>query len=473
MKEKMKAVQAFLNRHDLLLGVLLAGILSGALALYSVDSGPLSNLNDIGGWSERALFICMAAAVHAAVLLAQTLLCRNHFGRLAIRQLTLTVGWVILLVGMNQKTYLFVEQTLPLIRQMDEAGLAVNSSLNLSAPAMTVLYALTRSPVYPMYMLKLFCGGCFLMMAVLAARAADKAGFGVRADVLLTLCVILPQGFFAAGCAAQIEVFSALLLCLSLTLLHEKKNPLAAMLIYGAAVAFSGAALYALPLIFKLNKKIKPAYGAAAVGMVLLLCVPAVIGGLPIGKAVSSLLNAQFAFPEYAAGVPNFASVFPRAAMEEMPEYTMLRQVPALDSVTNAAKLYTQTHFEILSRGMAFCALAAYIGLCAWLSQQKGMSSLKQALILATGAMLCCSGAGVGMWLALEMLCLAAILKEPSLRLPACVILFATAGGCAYPVTGETLLKPVYAFALCTAALLMTMGMIPSPAEQKEGGVYE
>lgn len=108
---------------------------------------------------------------------------------------------------------------------------------------------------------------------------------------------------------------------------------------------------------------------------------------------------------------------------------------------------------------MAFGALAAYIGLCAWLWGNKEMSAMKRAWILSVGAMVCCPGAGVGMWLPVSMLCLAAILTEPELRLPACIVLFAAAGGCCYPVTGETLVKPVYAFALCAAALLMAAAL--------------
>lgn len=235
MKKQVKAVQAFADRHSLLLGAVLAALLAGALALYNVSSGPLSNLNDIGGWSNRALFIVMTAAAHAAVLLMQTVLYRKSFIRLAIRQILLTAGLVILLLGINQKTCLFVEQVLPLVRQMDAAALAAESPLNLSTPALTVLYAVTRGPIYDLYMLKLLCIVCFLALAVLAAYAADRHELGWRAEVLLTLCVILPQGFLAAGCAAQIEVLSALLLGISLTLLDEKKHPLAAMLLYGAA----------------------------------------------------------------------------------------------------------------------------------------------------------------------------------------------------------------------------------------------
>ena len=58
----------------------------------------------------------------------------------------------------------------------------------------------------------------------------------------LTLCLILPQGFLAVGCAGQMDIVSAFLLCAALTLLDGEGHPLAAMLVYGAAAAMSGAA---------------------------------------------------------------------------------------------------------------------------------------------------------------------------------------------------------------------------------------
>ena len=129
--------------------------------------------------------------------------------------------------------------------------------------------------------------------------------------------------------------------------------------------------------------------------------------------------------------------------------------------VTNAPVVYTQAHFELLMHGLTFAALAMFIGLCAWLKRAETASALRRTLTLALGAMLLCPGAGMGAWLPLCMLCLAAILREPETRLPACMVLFATAGGCCYPATGETLLRPVYAFALCAAALFMLLGVIP------------
>ena len=235
------------------------------------------------------------------------------------------------------------------------------------------------------------------------------------------------------------------------------------MLLYGAAFALSGAALYALPLVALLGRRggAKGRHAALAALVVLAACLPAVLCGVPAGRAAGSLFTANFAVPEYAAGVPNLMSAFPRAAMEEMPEYALIRVFPEIDAVTNAPEVYTQAHFEMLMHGLTFAALAMFIGLCAWLKQEKTASALRRTLTLALGAMLLCPGAGMGAWLPLCMLCLAAILREPETRLPACMVLFATAGGCCYPATGETLLRPVYAFALCAAALFMLLGVIP------------
>ena len=438
MKTKLNALSTWLDRHALPLGAALAAALSLLLALYNVGGGPLGNLNDIGGWRNRALYIALTAAVQLFVLLAAALLYHERFWRLAVRQLLLTIGLVILLMGVNHKSYLFVEQMLPFIRQMDAAGLSAMNDmrLNLSAPAVTALYLLTRGPIYDMYMLKLACMGAFLLMAVLAAHAADRRGWGLRGE--------------------------ALLLVAALTLLDEKHS-LGGMLLYGAAFALSGAALYALPLVALLGRRsgAKGRHAALAALVALAACLPAVLCGVPAGRAAGSLFTANFAVPEYATGVPNLMSAFPRAAMEEMPEYALIRVFPEIDAVTNAPVVYTQAHFELLMHGLTFAALAMFIGLCAWLKRAETASALRRTLTLALGAMLLCPGAGMGAWLPLCMLCLAAILREPETRLPACMVLFATAGGCCYPATGETLLRPVYAFALCAAALFMLLGVIP------------
>ena len=104
MKTKLNALSAWLDRHALPLGAALAAALSQLLALYNVGVGPLGNLNDIGGWRNRALYIALTAAVQLFVLLAAALLYHERFWRLAVRQLLLTVGLVILLMGINHKS---------------------------------------------------------------------------------------------------------------------------------------------------------------------------------------------------------------------------------------------------------------------------------------------------------------------------------------------------------------------------------
>jgi len=125
------------------------------------------------------------------VLAMQALLNRKGFGRLALRQVLTTLGFLLLTLPINQKTLLFTEQVLPLVRKMDAMGLAAanESALNLSAPALTLLYAVTRGPIYDMYSIKLLCVVCNLGLAILAAHAADRRNWGVRAEVLLTLCL--------------------------------------------------------------------------------------------------------------------------------------------------------------------------------------------------------------------------------------------------------------------------------------------
>lgn len=459
-----KKLDAALTRHKNIWGLLLAALLSGGIALYHVSSGPLSNLNDIGGWNNRLLMIVLTAAVMLLVLSSAVFLHQRSFSRLALRELILTAGMMILLLGINQKTFVYSRQVQPIVRLMDEAGLQAMAGVktNLSAPALTLLYLITRGPIYDMYLVKLLCIAAFMGLGILAVHAADERGWGLRAEALMTLCLILPQGFMSAGCAAQLEIVSALLLGISLTLLAQNRHPLACALTFGGAFALCGAALYALPFYVCGEKKLKPIHLTAALGFALMLCVPAVIDGVPAGKAFLSLVRANLALPEYASGVPNAMSIISRAPVEEMPQYFLLRQIPELDTVTNFPQYFTQAHYAVLVRGVTLAALSAYVGLCA-----VKLPPVRRAFMLAVAAMFVCPGAGAGFFLALAVFCMYVIFAEPELRIPACLVLFATAGGLAYPVTQEVLLPLAAGAGLVGAALCMTLGILPG-AGRKE-----
>ena len=136
----------------LIFGFALSLAFGGVVALWNISSGPLYNLNDIGSWRNRLLFILMTAAVQVMLHALLTLLHRGGYARLALRHVTLLAGFVIALLAINQKTYVFVEQLLPMIRQMDAQGLAAIGAMetNLSSSALTLIYAMTRGPVYDM-----------------------------------------------------------------------------------------------------------------------------------------------------------------------------------------------------------------------------------------------------------------------------------------------------------------------------------
>ena len=457
----------FLTRHRLLFSALLAAALSGALAVYNVSSGPLHNLNDIGGWSNRALFIVMSAAVHGMLLMGCALLSNVRFSRAALRQVILTAGYFILLLAINQKTYWYVKVLQPLVRAMD-AGFAAGMQAEsvLSAPAKLLVYLITRGPVYDMYLLKLLAMGCYLAAALLLVRAADSQGLGIRAEVLLALCVILPQGFMNAACSAMaVEMAALLLLAISLALRSDdKKRMIASMICFGAACALCGACLLALPAM--IDTKNWKCQSIVIAGVVIALSVPAVIGGMPAADAAGSLLGAVLGVPAYAGGAPGVINLIPRAVVEEIPQYAaILRHLPEIDTVTNSQIHYTQAHYEYVMHGFAWAGLAAYAGLWLLVRRSEGKTPLHRVFALMLGALIVCPGVTSGAWLALDVLCVYAIISEPKLRLPSCLVLFATAAGSCYPMTEEVLLPMVYAVVLCRIALCMLLDVIPMGKE--------
>ena len=456
-----------------LLGGALAVLLCALLLGVNYAFGALSNLNDIGTWQNRLVFLVLSAGAQGLLLLLVTAVHRGSYARLALRQGIVTAGFYIQLLAINQKSYAFVEVLLPVIRAMDAGGLAAIGALstNLSSPALTLLYAVTRGPVYDMYMVKLLCIAALCALAVLAMVWADRRGIGLRAEVLLTLCLILPQGFMSASCAAQLDVVCVALLAASLTCLTAgRPRAVAGALLYGLACAMSGFALYALPAFALMMKKkaVRPAHLVLAVLVAVACCLPAALAGQGMGGALASLLHANLGLPEYAAGSPNLMSIFPRYAMEEIPEYFILKRLPNIDPETNFSPYYTQQGFEAIMRGLALACLALYGMAVAFLSGRKGMSDSARALALSLVACLICPGATAGVWLLPCVLGLLAIVTEPRLRLPACMALFATAGAAAYPVTGEILLPLVVASSLCLLAVLCLLGMFDG---LREGGL--
>jgi len=326
--------------------------------------------------------------------------------------------------------------------------------------------------VYDMYLLKLVCVGCYLALALLITLAADQHSFGIRAEVLLALCMILPQGFMNAAFSALAEIAALALLGVSLALLHgadKQRSALCSCLCFGAACALSGVCLYALPLyVYALMRgKLKAGYLAAVPAVMLALCVPAIACGMPAGRALASLLGANLGLPQYASGAPGLMNLVPFAAVENMPQYApVLRHFEALDTVTHAQPYYTQAHFEQMASGMALACIAVYMGVAALGVRAKDKTPLHRAMIVTLGALIACPNTTSAAWLAAALLGLYAIVSEPKLRLPACLVLFATMTSSSYPMTEEVMLPMIDAFVLCLIALLMLLDVIPTGKEE-------
>lgn len=476
----LQSFERFVQRWRFLIACAFAVLIAGLLALYNVSSGPLHNLNDIGGWNNRALFILMTAAVHASMLVLCAGFCRVGLARTALRQVIVTAGFYIMLLAINHKTYYYVNVIQPVVRAMDGGGLAAGAAMDagLSAPALLATYLITRGPVYDMYLLKLFAMACYLFSALLLVRFADRNGFGIRSEVLLALCLILPQGFMNAACSALPELAALALLGAAFTLAFgmDKPQQMASLACFGAACALCGACLYALPVYgwMAYQKKIKAKQLLLVPAVMLALCLPVIFAGAPVIKAIVSLFEANFGLPPYAGGAPGLFHIIPRAVVEETPQYApILRHLPQLDLITHEQQFYTQEHFAAVMHGMTLAAFAAYMGLCAWVWNSEKQSTLRRIMAVVLGALVFCPNVTAGAWLAVDLLCLYALLAAPKLRIPACMVLFATACSSVYPMTEEVMLPMIYAFALCLLALLMLTGVIPMNQEDWEEKAHE
>ena len=312
-----------------------------------------------------------------------------------------------------------------------------------------------------MYMVKLLCAAAFCALCLLTVYAADRNGFGLRSEVLLALCLILPQGFMSAACAAQTDVASIALLCGALACFLGKK-PLGWLgaALYGLAVAVSGAALYALPVfaLLALRGKMKGAQFALGLLLPLALCLPAVIAGQNLLDALLSLVRVIVGVPDFASGAPNLMNFFPRAAMEEMPEYFMLSKMSNVDPYSNFSPYYTLESFAMIMHGMALTGLALYAMAFAFIRRRK-MDPVRGAFALALAAGIASPGATAGAWLLVSVIALYAILSRPRLRASACAVLFAAMCSAAYPVTAEIMLPMEVALIICLLALFDLLGM--------------
>ena len=223
---------------QLLLPPALALVCAGGFFAWNIRLGPLSNLNDIGGWDRRLIFMTAASAVLFALLMLPFVLSRSRgVFRVLLRQGLLMAGMVIYLLAINQKTYAYTAQIQPLLRRLQAGGLgALPKDCPVSGPMALLLMGVTRFPSYDMYSVKLVCVFCVLATACIAGHLADEKQMGLRAEATLVLCMILPQAFLSSACAAQLD--SVALLAASLALMSWRQGQRrAAAVLLGVAAA--------------------------------------------------------------------------------------------------------------------------------------------------------------------------------------------------------------------------------------------
>ena len=461
-----------MRSHSLLTGVIAALLLTTFTLAWNLTGGPLYNLNDMHTWLNRMIFTGMATFMHFSLLMFLVLDSHRDIGHLLVRELLVTVSMLILFLAMNQKTFAYNYQVQPIVRAMDTRALSAipDYKSGYSVPALTLYYLLTRGPIYDMYLAKLFCIGCYERLCISAAHIArELPELANRSKWLpecsMALALILPQGFLSAACAAQIEVAGVLLAVLAYILL-ERGNKIG-LVLFGVGASVCTVLWLVIPITALYYKKwnlravdILPPLVAA-----IACCIPGAIAGSG-WKAFLSLFACLNELPIAGSGVPCLVSFFPRAVPEEIPEYAYLRALPELDLVTFAAENYKASHYAILMHGMAFACLAVYIGMTAYVLRERKNERITTVLLLVLTAFICVPCLTMGAWQLITVLCVFVVVYVPELRIPCAVILFITAGGCAYPVTGEVMIKPVYISLVSLVALGMLLGFWPGKGKK-------
>ncbi|MCR4707959.1 MAG: hypothetical protein K5746_08430 [Clostridiales bacterium] len=471
--EAGRRTNLWLTRYGTAFGIALSLFIGAMTVLVNVSAGPLSNLNDIGGWRNRLLFLILCGISEALIQLLAVRLRPSSGGRMLLRQLLLVCGFHIALLAINQKTYYYTAQVQPLIRAAEGGGLSslAGTQTVLSVPHLTLLFGLTRIPVYDLYLVKLLSIVSWQTLTLLFVFEAEKSLTGLQPEALLLFSQILPQAFLSAACAAQSDGFVLLLFAVSL-FFWKRGKPIPAAAFYGFTVSLCGILLLAAPLFMgglrrylnagemgsrrcqSILQNARPEFVCIGIALIFyfLPMLPAIFMGFPAGKALTSPFTGLFGVPPYTSGSPNLMALFPRASALEMPESFLLRRLPALDLETNASPFYTQAHFEMLMRGLALTGIAGFTAGSVYAKRKT--SGVRLAFILSAMALFAVPGASMALWLACDLLALFLILTDRKMRVPCCFLLFVTAAGCCYPVTEEILIRPAYTAMLMSAVFL-------------------
>ena len=474
LKKYLDDAYGRIQAYSFWIGCAGALLMTGSALICNLLGGPLYNLNDMHTWQNRMLFTGMATFMHFSLLFFLVLESHKDIGHLLIRELTVTISLLIFFMAMNQKTFAYNFQIQPIVRAMDTRALTAIPEYRSghSVPALTLYYLLTRGPIYDMYLAKLFCIGCYELLCISAAHIVrELPELSNRnkwlPECAMALALILPQGFLSAACAAQIEVAGVLLSVLAYILL-ERGNK-AGLILYGAGASVCTGLWLLIPIVSLFYKKwnLKIADILMMVIAAVVCCIPGAVAGSG-WKAFSSLFSCLFEIPVAGSGVPSLVSFFPRAVLEEMPEYAYLRALPELDLITFAADNYKAPDYEILMHGLAFACLAVYMGMTAYLIREKRNERVTFILSLILTAFICAPCLTMGAWQLITVLCIFVIVYVPELRIPCAVVLFITAGGCGYPVTGEVMIKPVYISLIGLVALGMLLGFWPGKGKKND-----
>lgn len=437
--------------------MILAG-LAAAFFLMNVNAGPLSQMDEIGGWGLRRLYLVLASGM-LFVALASTAFFRSTWGTYALRMMFLVLGAVMRFYAMDSYSPYFVENLSPVIKALS-GGLAQGAAQgNAYTPlTLTLLYVLQKLPIFPMYLVKLLSIGGDLLLAQICCRGMEKYKGEIAGSVMLFFVLFCPSLFLGGAYGGTPDSLPLVCAALALYFAWEKKGLLAGIA-FGAGYALYPAMLMILPalgLVAGKDAGRRMALAAPVSGVVL--SIPALLLGMPFSKALAALTlrgrNPGYLFKNNAS----FYNFFAQPRMEDIPEYHLLRHIEGIEA-GEMTELYTGATIPML-RTVGFIVFAVvFCALCITLYRKRTQLQAHAVTVLAlfalTGALLLPGGDAGGFLLADGCILLYAMNRRGGWRVAflslgaSCIAMIAFVTGAAtLPLWGAMLMQFVVVFAL-------------------------
>lgn len=232
------------------------------------------------------------------------------------------------------------------------------------------LLLIANTPLYDLYLIKLFTVVFDYALAVAMMRAAGVYG-GERAKLpVLMLMMVLPTTLLGGACWGQCDSVYAFLVVMSFTMLGTDR-PARAAAFLALAFAFKLQTIFVFPVVLLglINKKYKLRHALVFAAAYIVTMIPALVAGRPFMDALSVYANQSMGqyYDRLTYNAPNLYLFFPMLEFASSQEFTWMRYIPGLDAKGTNAYLDADLLPDLQHAALYACIVLTLIVVIYWL----------------------------------------------------------------------------------------------------------